>query len=98
MRTAKTLSISIPAAEFRKAEKLAQKENVSVEQLLTEALRTYRKQRSIRKPKSFEEALELVRQDSERKGINKLTMREINQEIAAYRQEVQTKSKRKQAS
>ena len=98
MRTAKTLSISIPAAEFRKAEKLAQKENRSVEQLAAEALRIYREQRKIRKPKTFAQALELVRQDAERKGLNKLTMREINKEITAYRQEVQSKSKRKQAS
>ncbi len=69
-----------------------------MEQLLTEALRTYREQRDIRKPRTLSEALERIRQDAERKGMNKLTMREIDKEITAYRQEVQSGSKRKQAN
>ncbi len=38
-------------------------------------------------PKTLKEALRLLREDAKSKGLNKLTMQEIDQEIAAYRRE-----------
>src|SRR5712691_7502697 len=40
-----------------------------------------------RKPRKPADVLQLVREDAKRKGLDKLTMREINAEIEAYRRE-----------
>ncbi len=42
-------------------------------------------------PKTFKEALQLLREDAKAKGLDKLTMEEIDQEIAAYRREKREK-------
>jgi len=42
-------------------------------------------------PKTFAEALQLLREDAKAKGVDKLTMDEINEEIAAYRREKREK-------
>ncbi len=40
-----------------------------------------------REPKTLAEALQLLREDAKAKGVDKLTMEEIDEEIAAYRRE-----------
>ena len=45
-------------------------------------------------PKTFRDALQSIREDAKAKGTDKLTMREINAEIAAVRHA--EKAKRKQ--
>ena len=47
-----------------------------------------------RKPETLAEALELLRQDAEAKGVDKLTMEEIDAEIAAHRREQREKKER----
>ncbi|HWY47669.1 MAG TPA: ribbon-helix-helix protein, CopG family [Bryobacteraceae bacterium] len=47
MRTTKTLSISLPPAQFRDMEKLAKKENRTMSELIREALRRYQAERDL---------------------------------------------------
>jgi CopG family transcriptional regulator / antitoxin EndoAI len=47
MRTTKTLSISLPPAQFKEVEKLAKKENRTLSELIREALRRYSYQRQL---------------------------------------------------
>lgn len=42
-------------------------------------------------PKTLKEALRLLREDAQAKGVDKLTMEEIDEEIAAYRREKREK-------
>ncbi len=88
MRTSKTLSISLPSAQLKEAEKLAKKENRTVSELFREALRRYQ-DRDETKPASLAAALQLLREDAKRTG---LSMREINAKIAAYRREQHSKN------
>lgn len=46
---------------------------------------------SEREPKTLKEALQLLREDARAKGVDKLTMEEIDEEIAAYRREKREK-------
>jgi metal-responsive CopG/Arc/MetJ family transcriptional regulator len=48
MRTTKTLSISLPPAQLKEAEKLAKKENRTLSELVREALRCYQYQQTLR--------------------------------------------------
>ena len=94
MRSPKTVSIAIPISEVRKVERLARSENLTVEQVIAQALESYVQLRRPKKPETLLQALKLVRDDAARKGTNKMTMREINQEIAAYRREVRNRRNR----
>ncbi len=91
MRTSKTLSISLPSAQLKEAEKLAKKEHRTLSELFREALRRYQ-DRDETKPASLAAALQLLREDAKRIGNNRLSMREINAEIAAYRCEQHAKN------
>lgn len=42
---------------------------------------------SVGEPNTLREALRLLQEDAKAKGTDKLTMEEINEEIAAYRRE-----------
>jgi hypothetical protein len=46
-------------------------------------------------PKTLAEALELIREDARAEGVDKLTMEEIDAEIAAYRREQREKERQK---
>jgi Arc/MetJ-type ribon-helix-helix transcriptional regulator len=84
MRITKTISISLLPKQLKSAERIAKKENRTMSELVREALRRYEE---LIAPKNLAEALFLLREDAKRKGTNKMTMREINAEIAAYRRE-----------
>ena len=47
MRTTKTLSISLPPAQLKDAERLAKKEHRTLSELVREALRSYQYQRQL---------------------------------------------------
>jgi CopG family transcriptional regulator / antitoxin EndoAI len=47
MRTTKTLSISLPPAQFKEMERLAKKENRTMSELIREALRRYQAEREL---------------------------------------------------
>jgi Arc/MetJ-type ribon-helix-helix transcriptional regulator len=98
MRTSKTLSISMPPQQFRQMERLAKKENRTISELVREALRRYQQQRRVEDAGLFvttssplAAALAAVRKDAKAKGTDRLTMREINSEIARYRREQRRK-------
>jgi Arc/MetJ-type ribon-helix-helix transcriptional regulator len=84
MRTTKTVSISLPPAQLRMAERLAKKENRTMSELVREALRQYENM-TAPVPASLADAVRLLREDALRKGASRLTAQEVNAEIAAVR-------------
>jgi len=86
MRTTKTLSISIGAAQLRQAERLAREESRTMSELFREALRRYQEQRSREDTgKALLAALGALQRDARRKGTSGLTPRQIRAEIASAR-------------
>jgi metal-responsive CopG/Arc/MetJ family transcriptional regulator len=92
MRTTKTISVSMPPAQLKEVEKLAKRENRTMSELVREALRHYQRERLQEEARtSLAAAMAAMQEDAARKGLAKLTMREINAEIAAYRKEQRQK-------
>lgn len=87
MRTTKTISVSLPPKQLREMERVAKKENRTMSELLREAFRRYVQPQT--QPATLAEALQLVREDARQKGTDRLTQKEINAEIAAYRRQHQ---------
>ena len=92
MRTAKTISISLLPRQLESAERIAKKENRTMSELVGEALRRYEKSARTAAPGTLAEAVSLLREDARAKGTDKLTMREINAEVAAVRRGRRKKS------
>jgi predicted transcriptional regulator len=93
MRTSKTLSISLPPAQLKSAQRLARRENRTLSELEREALRHYeQKQKS---PINYDliAALREVQEGAKRVGLDKLTGREIDAEVTSYRRGKDKKSK-----
>ena len=102
MRATKVYSITMPAAMGARAERLAKKENRTMSELVREALRKYEE------PKMpFDEFLKqlnnalpvppeirAIRAEAKRKGLHKMSMKEIDREVAAVRSEAQKRRKR----
>jgi metal-responsive CopG/Arc/MetJ family transcriptional regulator len=89
MRTSKTISVSLPPAQLKQAEKLARKENRTMSELFREALRQYQQRQEAPVNTDLIAALRAVQEDARRTGLDKLTQREINAEITANRKERQ---------
>jgi metal-responsive CopG/Arc/MetJ family transcriptional regulator len=87
MRTSKTISVSLPPLQLKRAEKLARKENRTMSELFREALRQYEQKQEATVNNDLIAALKAVQQDAQRAGLDKLSQREINAEIAASRRE-----------
>lgn len=89
MRTTKTISISLPPAQYKKAERLARKENRTMSELVREALRRYEEAASstFAARTALAIALEAVQKDAAHQGSDRFGMRTINTEIAAERKE-----------
>lgn len=98
MRTSKVLSITMPPAMAKQAERLAQKENRSMSELMREAFRRYQQPAAapattmdlreyVRMIAPPDAALRAIREEARRKGTAKLTMREIDREIRAARRD-----------
>lgn len=87
MRTTKTVSISLPPAQLRKAERIARRENRTMSELVREALRRYEEEvvSTGAARAAFAMALEAVQKDAARKGVQGLSLRQINAEVAALR-------------
>ena len=93
MRTTKTISVSLPPGQLKEMVRIARKENRTMSDLLREAFRRYVQPQA--QPSTVAEALRLVREDARQKGTNRLTQKEINAEIAAYRVQQQGRKKLK---
>ena len=91
MRTSRTLSVSMPPAQLRQAERLAKKENRTLSELVREALRQYQRQQSSAVNTELIAALRAVQEDAKRSGLDKLPQRTINAEVSAYRRELRRK-------
>jgi Arc/MetJ-type ribon-helix-helix transcriptional regulator len=87
MRTSKTISVSLPPLQLKRAEKLARKENRTMSELFREALRQYEQKQATPVNNDLIAALKAVQEDAQRAGLDKLSQREINAEIAASRRE-----------
>lgn len=85
----KLLSIPVPASTFKRFERVAEQSGLTLDQLASKALRSYVE--SQRPKQGLAAALAATREDARRKGTDKLTMREINAEIAAARREAEMK-------
>jgi predicted transcriptional regulator len=90
MRTTKVISISLSEAQYKKAVKLAKKQNRTMSELMREALRSYEaeQQRRAEAFRKMGEAIASMQAESVKRGLDKMTMDEINEEIAAARREM----------
>jgi Arc/MetJ-type ribon-helix-helix transcriptional regulator len=87
MGTTKVYAVTMPPEMARQAERLAKKENRTMSELIREALRQYQRQQKRAVNSDLLAAVRAVQEDAKRSGLNKLTKREINAEISAYRRE-----------
>jgi len=107
-RTTKVYSITMPPELGRQAEQLAKRESRTMSELMREAFRRYQIEEAERRllsdpnrPKYLAEFGRLItelRQEAKETGLDKLTMREINAEIAAARKSRPRKKPPKQPS
>ena len=93
MRTSKTLSVSLPPAQFKRAERLAKRENRTLSELVREALRQYERKQET--PINYEliAALRAVQIGAKRARLDKLSEREIEAEVQTVRRQREKKTK-----
>src|ERR1051325_3602183 len=91
MRTTKSVTISLPPEQLKRAVRLAKKQSRTMSELFREGLRRLEEEDeqlpSAKALEQFARAVELFRQDAKRAGLDKMTKREINAEIEAVRSE-----------
>jgi predicted transcriptional regulator len=85
MRTSKTLSVSLPPAQLKRAERLARKENRTLSELVREALRHYEEKQQSPINYDLIAALRVLQDSAKRAGLDKLSEREIDAEVTAHR-------------
>ena len=93
MRTSKTLSVSMPPTQLKRAERLARRENRTLSELVREALRQYEQKQQLPINYDLVAALQTVQEGARRVGLDKLTEREIDAEVRATRRERDKKMK-----
>jgi Arc/MetJ-type ribon-helix-helix transcriptional regulator len=93
MRTSKTLSISLPPTQLKQVERLAKKENRTMSELIREALRHYEQRQASPINADLIAALKAVQENARAAGLDKLSSREIDSEIAAYRKQTAKRTK-----
>lgn len=97
MRTTKSVTISLPPAQLKIAERLARKQNRTMSELFREGLRRL-EQEDERRPSpaalaEFRRLVRLIQQDAKRAGLDKMTMDEIDSEVEAARRETREKAR-----
>jgi len=97
MRTTKSVTISLPPKQLKSAERLAKKQSRTMSELFREALRWYEQKQEEEpfqpSPSALAELghiVRLIREDARQAGLNKMTMRQINAEVAAARNEMRS--------
>jgi Arc/MetJ-type ribon-helix-helix transcriptional regulator len=85
-------SITMPPEMAKQAERLAKKENRTMSELMREALRRYQQPAAfldvreyIRQIAPPPPTLQAIRQEARKNGASKLTMKQIDAEVAAVR-------------
>jgi predicted transcriptional regulator len=94
MRTTKVISISLPEAQYKKAVRLAKKQNRTMSELMREAFRVYETE-ELRRAEAFRRmgsAVAAIQRASVLNGTDKMTMEEIDEEIAAARRELRERT------
>ncbi len=92
MRTTKSVTISLPPEQLKAAERLAKRSSRTMSELFREGLRRLEQEETTPRPsaaalREFANAVAALREDAKNKGLDKMTMSEINAEIEAYRRE-----------
>ena len=92
MRTTKSVTISLPPDQLKAAERLAKRSSRTMSELFREGLRRLEQEEATPRPsaaelRQFTNAVAALREDAKAKGLDKMTTREINAEIEAYRRE-----------
>ena len=94
MRNTKVYSITMPPELAAQAERLAKKENRTMSELMREALRRYQEplvslnlRDYIRSIAPTPPAFQAIRAEAKRRGTDKLTMAQIDREVAAVRRQ-----------
>jgi metal-responsive CopG/Arc/MetJ family transcriptional regulator len=82
MRTTKTLSISLPPNRLKDMERTAKKENRTMSELIREL---YRRYKSDQARQEFGRVLEAFRTEAAKTPASKLSVRQVDREIAAAR-------------
>jgi Arc/MetJ-type ribon-helix-helix transcriptional regulator len=82
MRTTKTLSVSLPPNQLKEMERTARKENRTMSELVRELYRRYTSDEARRE---FGRALKGLRNEAAKTPAGKLSMAQIDAEIAASR-------------
>lgn len=101
MRTTRVYSITMPPEMAKQAERLAKKENRTMSELMREAFRRYQQppvldvREYIRQIAPTPLALQAIREEARKTGSDKLTMKQIDAEVAAVRRP-QARKTRKQ--
>ena len=92
MRTTRVYSITMPPEMAKQAERLARKENRTMTELMSEALRRYKQSSAILNLREYirqiaptPPALQAIREEARKTGSDKLTMKQIDAEVAAVR-------------
>jgi Arc/MetJ-type ribon-helix-helix transcriptional regulator len=91
MRNTKTLSVALPPNQLRDMERTAKKENRTMSELVRELYRRYVSDEGRR---AFGRALETLRAEAATTRASKLTMRQLDAEIAAARRGRKRKTER----
>jgi Arc/MetJ-type ribon-helix-helix transcriptional regulator len=94
MRTTKSVTISLPPAQLKTAERLARKQNRTMSELFREGLRRLEQEEETNRSKGLQSlaaTVRLIQQEAKRTGLDKMTMREIDAEIAAARKDMRAK-------
>ena len=99
MRTTKNLTVSLPPAQLREMKKTAKKENRTMSELVRETFRRYQRDEEDRRMATdplramrlleLKEKVEELRKETVKTGLSKLTDRQINAEVEAYRRQKQ---------
>jgi predicted DNA-binding protein len=105
MRNTRVYSITMPPEMARQAERLAKSENRTMSELFRETFRRYQREQEDRlfladpqRPQrllALKQVVDELRKEATKTGVSKLTQRQINAEIEAYRREQRKKARTK---
>jgi Arc/MetJ-type ribon-helix-helix transcriptional regulator len=91
MRTTKSVTISLPPAQLKAAERLAKRQHRTMSELFREGLRRLEQEEKQRPVQDLRTVIQLIQREARDNGLDKLTMREIDAEVAAVRKATQAK-------
>jgi predicted DNA-binding protein len=94
-RISKIYSITMPPELGKQAKQMAKEESRSMSELMREAFRRYQIEKAerqvfadpmrLKRLAKFKRIIDELRQEAKQKGLDKMTMREINAEVGALR-------------